>query len=126
MNEKTPFDGLRWSIEHAEMICPGNIARVKKLGGGIALYTKMALNGDGFIKTHGREKALLTPRLRHLVDSDIPLAMSTDAYRAATFNPWVGISWMVTGKSVSEADVLAKGSRLTRAEALKLLTRGAA
>jgi hypothetical protein len=31
-------------------------------------------------------------RLRQLVDSGIPLAMSTDAYRAATFNPWVGIS----------------------------------
>lgn len=126
MNDKTPLDGLKWSIEHAETISPGNIARVKKLGGGIALDTKMALHGDGFIKTHGREKALLTPRLRHLVDSGIPLAMSTDAYRAATFNPWVGISWMVTGKSVSGTDVLAKDNRLTRAEALKLFTRGAA
>jgi predicted amidohydrolase YtcJ len=126
MNETTPLDGLKWSIEHAETISPDNIARVKKLGGGIALDTKMALHGDGFIKTHGREKALLTPRLRHLVDSGIPLAMSTDAYRAATFNPWVGISWMVTGKSVSGSEVLAKDNRLSRAEALKVLTRGAA
>jgi predicted amidohydrolase YtcJ len=123
LNEKMPLAGLRWSIEHAETISPANIARVKALGGGIALDTKMALHGDGFIKTHGREKALQTPRLRQLVDSGIPLAMTTDAYRAATFNPWVGISWMVSGKSVSGSEVLAKDNRLTRAEALSLFTR---
>ena len=123
LNEKMPLAGLRWSIEHAETISPANIARVKALGGGIALDTKMALHGDGFIKTHGREKALLTPRLRQLVDSGIPLAMTTDAYRAATFNPWVGIRWMVSGKSVSGSEVLAKDNRLSRAEALGLFTR---
>ncbi|OWQ47806.1 transcriptional regulator [Roseateles noduli] len=126
LNEKTPIDGLRWSLEHAETISPANIARVKALGGGIALDTKMALHGDGFIKTHGRDKALMTPRLRQLVDSGIPLAMTTDAFRAASFNPWVGISWMVSGKSVSGTEVLAKDNRLTRAEALGLFTRKAA
>lgn len=126
LNEKMPLDGLRWSIEHAETISPANIARVKALGGGIALDTKMALHGDGFIKTHGREKALLTPRLRQLVDSGIPLAMTTDAFRAASFNPWVGISWMVTGQSVSGTEVLAKDNRLSRVEALGLFTRKAA
>lgn len=126
LNEKLPLDGLRWSIEHAETISPANIARVKALGGGIALDTKMALHGDGFIKTHGRDKALLTPRLRQLYDSGIPLAMTTDAFRAASFNPWVGISWMVTGRSVSGTEVLAKDNRLSRAEALRLFTRNAA
>ena len=123
LNARTPLQGLRWSIEHAETISPANIARVKALGGGIALDTKMALHGDGFIKTHGRDKALLTPRLRQLVDSGIPLAMTTDAFRAATFNPWVGISWMVSGKSVSGSEVLANNNRLSRAEALSLFTR---
>lgn len=126
MNETVPLDGLRWSLEHAETITPENIARVKKLGGGIALDGKMALHADGFIKTYGREKALETPRLRLLVDSGIPLAMTTDAFRAATYNPWVAVSWMVTGKSVSGSEALAKDNRLTRAEALTLFTRGAA
>ena len=126
MNEEVPLDGLRWSLEHAETISPENIVRAKKLGGGIALDPKMALHGDGFIKTHGREKALETPRLRQLVDSGIPLAMTTDAFRAATFNPWIGISWMVSGKSVSGSEVLAEDNRLSRAEALKLFTSGPA
>lgn len=126
LNETIPLDGLRWSIEHAETISPENIARVKALGGGIALDTKMALHGDGFIATHGRDAALRTPRLRELVDSGVPLAMTTDAYRAATFNPWVGISWMVSGKSVSGSKILAPNNRLSRTEALKLFTAGAA
>ena len=126
VNETVPLDGLRWSLEHAETITPENIARVKKLGGGIALDAKMALHADGFIKTYGREKALETPRLRMLVDSGIPLAMTTDAFRAATYNPWIAVSWMVTGKSVSGSEALARNNRLTRAEALQLFTRGAA
>lgn len=126
VNRKTPLDGLRWSIEHAETISPENITRVKKLGGGIALDTKMASHGDGFIKTYGVEKAWYTPRLRELVDSGIPLAMTTDAFRASTFNPWIGISWMTTGKSVSGSQILAENNRLTRAEALALFTVGPA
>ncbi len=126
MNETTPLDGLKWSIEHAETISPGNIARVKRLGGGIALDPKMALHGDAFIKTHSLEKALHTPRLRQLVDSGIPLALTTDAFRAAVFNPWLAMSWAVSGRSVSGTEVLAKENRLSRAEALKLFTRGAA
>lgn len=124
VNRKTPLDGLRWSIEHAETITPENIARVKKLGGGIALDMKMAFHGDGFIRTYGLEKALQTPRLRQLVDSGIPLAMTTDAFRASSFNPWIGISWMTTGKSISGSEILAKDNRLTRDEALKLFTVG--
>lgn len=126
VNEEFPIDGLRWSLEHAETISEENIARVKALGGGIALDAKMALHADGFIKTHGRDKALQTPRLRSLVKSGIPLAMTTDAFRAATYNPWVAISWMVSGRSVSGSEVLARDNVLTRAEALGLFTRGAA
>ena len=126
INRKTPLDGLRWSIEHAETITPENIARVKKLGGGIALDAKMALHGDGFIKTYSLEKALQTPRLRQLVESGIPLCMTTDAFRASSYNPWTAISWMVTGKSVSGSEILAKDNRLTRNEALKLFTTGPA
>ncbi len=126
VNQTISLDGLKWSLEHAETISPENIARVKKLGGGIALDAKMALHGDGFIKTYGREKALQTPRLGMLVDSGIPLAMTTDAFRAATYNPWVALSWMVSGKSVSGSEVLASDNRLSRTEALKLFTSGAA
>ncbi|MFW0716429.1 amidohydrolase [Pedobacter sp. N23S346] len=126
VNETTPLDGLRWSLEHAETITPENIERVKKLGGGITLDDKMALHGDGFIKTYSKEKALYTPRLRDLMNSGIPLALTSDAFRVSPANPWIALSWAVTGKSVSGSEILAKDNRLTREEALKLYTVGAA
>src|SRR4030095_16896928 len=80
----------------------------------------------GFIKTYSREKALQTPPLRRLVDRGVPLAMSSDGYRASSYNPWVAISWTVSGRSVSGSEILANDNRLTRQEALKLYTLGAA
>lgn len=124
--QTTPLDGMRWSIEHAETITPENIERVKKLGGGICLDNKMAIHGDAFMKTHGKEKALYTPRLRDLVNSGIPLSLSTDAFRVSPANPWLAISWAVTGKSVSGSVLLAEDNRLSREEALRLYTTGAA
>jgi predicted amidohydrolase YtcJ len=122
----TPLDGMRWAIEHAETISDNNIARIKRLGGGIALDNKMALHGEAFAKTHGREKALYTPRFRDLMKSGIPLSLTTDAFRVSPANPWTGISWAVTGKAVSGNVILAEDNRLTREEALRLYTIGAA
>ena len=67
-----------------------------------------------------------TPRLRALVDSGVPLALTSDGFRASCYNPWVGISWAVSGKSVSGSEILAKDNRVSREEALKLYTLGAA
>ncbi|MFE4540928.1 amidohydrolase [Streptomyces scopuliridis] len=126
VNQQAPLDGLRWSIEHAETISPENIARVRKLGGAVALDGKMAVHGDSFVKTYSREKALQTPPFRLLLQSGIPVALTTDGYRASSYHPWTAISWAVTGKSVSGSEVLGSDNRLSRAEALKLFTLGAA
>jgi len=126
LDEKLPFDGLRWAIEHGEMISLENIKRVKKLGGGITIQAKMAFHGDAFIKTYGKEKALKTPPIRTILDMGVPTALGTDGLRVGSFNPWVTIYWVTTGKSVSGTEVLGKDNRLTREEALKLYTIGSA
>jgi predicted amidohydrolase YtcJ len=122
----TPLDGMRFGIEHAETISDENIERIKKLGGGIALDNKMALHGEAFAKIHGKDKALYTPRLRALMNSGIHLSLTTDAFRVSPGNPWLAISWAVTGKAVSGNVILAEDNRLTREEALRLYTTGAA
>ncbi len=126
VNQQLPFDGLRWGIEHAEFISAENMEKIKKLGGGVTFEGKMAMHGDGFIKTYSREKALQTPPFRLMLEKGVPLALSTDGFRATSYNPWITIAWAVTGKSVSGSEVLAENNRLTRAEALKLFTLGSA
>jgi hypothetical protein len=61
-----------------------------------------------------------------MLEKGVPLALSTDGFRAASYNPWTTIAWAVTGKSVSGSEVLGEQNRLTREEALKLFTLGSA
>jgi len=126
VNRLVPLDGLRWGIEHAEGIRAEDMDRVKRLGGGLALDGKMAIHADGFIRTYDRERALQTPPFRLLREKGLPLSLSTDGFRASSYNPWITISWAVTGKSVSDSEVLAENNRLTREEALRLFTLGSA
>ena len=77
-----------------------------------------AVGNEAFVKSHGKEKALYTPRFRDVVNSRVPLSLTTDAFRVSPANPWLALSWAVTGKSVSGAIVLADDNRLTRGEAL--------
>ena len=55
------YDGV---LEHAETITPENIARVKALGGAIGVQNRMAIHGDDFIATNGKELALTSPPMR--------------------------------------------------------------
>lgn len=59
----------RWAIDHGETIKPRNIARIKAMGGGIAVQDRMAFAGEFFAKRYGR----LGPALR------------VDAYLRPTF-----------------------------------------
>lgn len=125
-NSKIPFDGIRWSIEHAETISKRNIRRIKALGGGLAIQGRMAIHGDSFSMIHGRDKARVTPPLRWILDAGVPFSLGTDGTRAATYNPWLTLYWAVTGRSVTGREVLAQEQRLTRAEALEAYTLGSA
>ncbi|WP_282456974.1 amidohydrolase [Chitinophaga sedimenti] len=46
VNRDIPFDGLHFIIDHAETIDQRNIERVRKLGGGIAIQSRMAFQGE--------------------------------------------------------------------------------
>ncbi|WP_444958624.1 amidohydrolase [Microbulbifer sp. ZKSA002] len=126
VNSYKPLRGLRWSIEHAETIGLKNIERIKSLGGGVAIQSRMVFLGDDFSERYGAEKAKATPPLRMLVDKGIPIGMGTDATRGSTFNPWVGLHYLVTGETVSGRKLYESSNLLTREEALRLYTIGSA
>ena len=121
-----PFNGLHWIIDHAETISPRNIDRVRALGGGIAVQHRMAFQGEAFAQRYGHKALEQTPPVRRMLDADLPVGMGTDATRVATYNPWIGIYWLVTGKTVGGMQMYPPQNRLDRETALRLYTEGSA
>ena len=116
----------RWCIDHAETISEANIARVKRLGGGIAVQNRMAFAGEIFADRYGEKAAASAPPLRAMLDADLPVGAGTDATRVSSHTPWVSLYWMVTGKTTGGMRIASKENCLSRAEALELYTVGSA
>ena len=64
INREIPFDGLRWAIDHAETVTPQNIQRIKALGGGVAIQSRLAFAGEYFQQRYGEVAAEDAPPLR--------------------------------------------------------------
>ncbi len=126
VDKETPFQGLRWSIEHAETLKEPNVDRILALGGGVAIQDRMVFLGDDFLNRYGAEAASHAPPIRMLLDKGVPVGMGTDGTRGSSFNPWVGLHWLVTGETAGGAKLYGPDNLLTREEALRLYTVGSA
>lgn len=124
VNRDVPFKGVHWFLDHAETISDRNIERVAALGGGIAVQHRMAFQGEYFVKRYGADAARRTPPIRRMLELGVPVGAGTDATRVASFNPFVSLYWLVTGKAVGGLELYPEKNRLTREEALRLYTQG--
>ena len=124
VNRDVPFQGLRWFFDHAETITPRNLERVRALGGGIAIQDRMAFQGEYFQARYGKPAAERTPPIRRMLDMGIPVGAGTDATRVASYNPWVSLYWLATGRTVGGVRLYPEANRLDRMEALRLYTIG--
>ncbi len=126
VNKKTPFNGLRWFFDHAETISEENMLRVKKLGGGIAIQDRMAFQGEHFIERYGKDAAKHAPYVKKMLELGVPVGAGTDATRVASYNPWVSLHWLVSGKTVGDTVLYDDDNKLDRISALRLYTLGSA
>ncbi|WP_026604194.1 amidohydrolase [Methylomonas sp. 11b] len=126
IDRDTRFDDLRWFFDHAETVSDKNLARIKKLGGGIAVQHRMAFQGEYFVDRYGKKAAEHTPPLRKMLEMGIPVGGGTDATRVASFNPWVSLYWLVTGRTVGGLPLYGESNCLEREEALRLWSAGSA
>jgi predicted amidohydrolase YtcJ len=125
VNKDTPFNGLRWFFDHAETITDPELARVKALGGGIAVQFRMYFQGELYTKMYGEPKTQLPP-IKKMLAMGIPVGMGTDAPRISTYNPWMGLHWLLTGKTIGGMQFWPKEQTLDKFTALKLYTSGSA
>jgi hypothetical protein len=124
VNRDVPFKGLNWFFDHCETISERNLERVKALGGGIAIQHRMAYQGEYFMDRYGKQAAEHTPPVRRMLELGIPVGAGTDATRVASYNPWVSLYWLATGRTVGGVPMYPEKNLLTREEALRLYTQG--
>ncbi len=124
VNRDVPFTGLNWFFDHCETISDKNLERVKALGGGIAVQHRMAFQGEYFMERYGKAAVERTPPVRKMLEFGIPVGAGTDATRVASYNPWVSLYWLTTGKTVGGVAMYPDKNCLSREEALRLYTQG--
>lgn len=122
VNRDVPLQGLNWFFDHAETITDRNIERIAALGGGIAVQHRMAFQGEYFTERYGARAAERSPPIRRMLDMGVPVGAGTDATRVASYNPWVSLSWLVTGRTLGGMSLYPASNRLDRETALRLWT----
>src|SRR5881409_3620439 len=114
-----PLNGLNWFFDHAETISDRSIDRIAALGGGIAIQHRMAFQGEYFRDRYGSSETKRTPPIREMLRTGLPVDAGTDATRVASYNPFVSLYWLVTGKTVGGLSMYDEEHRFDRMEALR-------
>src|SRR6202790_677971 len=122
VKQDTPLDGLHWFFDHAETISDQSIDRIAALGGGIAVQHRMAYQGEYFVERYGLGAAEATPPMKKMLNKGVKVSAGTDATRVASYNPWVSLAWLVTGRTVGGLRLYPQGNCLDRETALQMWT----
>ncbi|MQX45060.1 amidohydrolase [Sinorhizobium medicae] len=122
VNQDIPLAGINWFFDHAETISDSSIDRIAALGGGIAVQHRMAYQGEYFVERYGHGAAEATPPVARMLDKGVKVSAGTDATRVASYNPWVSLSWLVTGKTVGGMQLYPRANCLDRETALRMWT----
>jgi len=108
-----PIGQLRWSIIHLQSIDEARLKALKDLGAGASAQTWLYLSAGG------------GPPFRRIVDSGIPAGVGTDSTNVSALDPWLSLFYMTTGRNLA-GTLTNDGQQISRVEALRLYTEGAA
>ena len=125
VNGRQPFK-TRFIIDHAETVSDRNIDRIAALGGGIAIQHRMAFQGEYFVDRYGPDAAKATPPVTAMLEHGVPVGAGTDATRVASYDPWVSLYWLVSGRTLGGLELYPDSNKLDRLKALELWTCGSA
>lgn len=126
VDKKSPIRELRWAIAHLEDATPQTLARMKALGMGYMVQNRLLFEGDSWPRTVTPAVAAKAPPIKDAVAAGLVVGAGTDGTRTSTYNPFVTLQWLVTGKSIKGTVVRTKENSPTREEALRMHTLGSA
>jgi predicted amidohydrolase YtcJ len=108
-----PIEGLRWSILHLQSIDDARLKALLALGAGASAQTWTYLSNAG------------GPPFRRIVDSGVRAGVGTDSTNVSALDPWLSLFYMTTGRNAAGM-LTNEGQQISRVEALRLYTEGAA
>ncbi len=123
--EAAPKPHLRHRVHHAYM--PDDETMTKMAAYGIPAVIQPGFLyglGESFVISLGMERARTMIPARRYLDAGVPLAGSSDS-PVANYNPFVGI-WAAIARQTAAGTELGASQSLTREEAIRLYTTGAA
>ena len=82
----------------------------------------MAYQGEYFVERYGHGAAEATPPVSRMLAAGVKVSGGTDATRVASYNPWVSLAWLVTGKTVAGMRLYPQRNCLDRETALRMWT----
>ncbi|MDQ0604928.1 putative amidohydrolase YtcJ [Streptomyces canus] len=129
--EKLAAEGLfpagnRWLFDHAETVSPDSLDRVAALGGAMSVQNRLSFQGEAFLRRYGPGAAADAPPIRAMLDRGLTVGAGTDATRVSTYNPWVALHWLVSGRTVGDLTLRPPTNRVDRQTALAMFTRAGA
>ncbi|MCX4613139.1 MULTISPECIES: amidohydrolase [Streptomyces] len=129
--EKLASEGLfpggnRWLFDHAETVSPDSLDRIAALGGAMSVQNRLSFQGEAFVRRYGPGAAADAPPIRAMLDRGLTVGAGTDATRVSTYNPWVALHWLVSGRSVGDLALRPPSNRVDRQTALAMFTRAGA
>ncbi|MFJ6434241.1 amidohydrolase [Streptomyces sp. NPDC091416] len=129
--EKLAADGLfpagnRWLFDHAETVSADSLDRVAALGGAMSVQNRLSFQGEAFVSRYGPGAAADAPPIRAMLERGLTVGAGTDATRVSTYNPWIALHWLVTGRTVGDLIVRPPHNRVDRRTALAMFTEAGA
>lgn len=109
-------------VDHGETITENNIERIMKLNGIVAVQNRIIYQARDFAARYGMKALAHTPPVRKMLDMGMKVAAGTDATRVSSYNPWLSLAWLATGKSLGGLQMYGDDNVLDRSEALRLWT----
>ncbi|MFD5506478.1 amidohydrolase [Streptomyces sp. NPDC059761] len=118
--------GNRWLFDHAETVTADSLDRIAALGGALSVQNRLSFQGEAFVRRYGIGAAADAPPIRAMLERGLTVGAGTDATRVSTYNPWVALHWLVSGRTVGDLLVRPPSNRVDRRTALAMFTTAGA
>ena len=122
VNQDIPLEGLNWFFDHAETISDAVDRPHRRARRRHRRAAPHGLSGRVFRRALRPRRRRGDAAGRQDAEKGVKISAGTDATRVASYNPWVALAWLVTGRTVGGLQIYPQRNCLDRETALRMWT----